>query len=116
MSSPLLPTSDPASITAEGSSGAVPQDDFAVLIAELGASARPLTIGARTAGPPPELLEQMADAGRFQQQLRERGEELRFSGPAAGERVSIVLRSADGRTRSISALEACAIAAGETAE
>ncbi len=116
MSSPLLPTSDPASITPEGSSGAAPQDDFAVLIAELGTSARPLTIGARTAGPPPELLEQMADAGRLQQQLRERGEELRFSAPRPGERLSIVLHSADGSARSISALEACAIAAGESAE
>lgn len=116
MSSPLLPTSDPASITADASSGAAPQDDFAVLIAELGTSARPLTIGARTAGPPLELLEQMADAGRFQQQLRERGEELRFSHARPGKRVSIELRGADGSARRISVLEACAIAAGETAE
>lgn len=116
MSSPLLPTSDPASITADGSSGTVPKDDFAALIAELGTSARPLTIGARTAGPPAELLEQMADAGRVHQQLRERGEELRFAAPEPGERVAIALHGADGSARSVSALEACAIAAGETAE
>ena len=116
MSSPLLPTSDPSRSTTDGSAGTVPQDDFTTLIAELGTAARPLTIGARTAGPPPELLEQMADAGRFQQQLRDRGEELRFSLAGPGQRVSIVLHGADGSSRSITALEACAIAAGETAE
>jgi hypothetical protein len=117
MNSPLLPTSGASGPARRTTSGRDSQEEFATLVAELGASGRPLTIGARTAGPPPELLEQMAAAGRLQEQLRERGEELRFAAQRSSGRPAIRLHdSVRDSSRSVSIAEAFTIAAGEPAE
>lgn len=116
MNSPLLPTSGPSGPATRNASGAASDADPTAFATELGAHHRPLTIGARTAGPPSELLEQMADAGRLQQQLRERGEELRFSDPDHGELSIVLHNSAAMLSRRLSVAEAFAIAAGESPE
>lgn len=114
MNSPLLPT--PGHVGPATRTSSANPDDASAFAAELGAQ-RPLTIGARTAGPPSELLEQMSEAAGLQQQLRERGEELRFSKPGPGERVAITLHdTAAIAPRRVSVTEAFAIAAGETSE
>jgi hypothetical protein len=117
MNSPLLPTSGLSSPTRRTPSGTDPADELTTFVAELGASGRPMRIGARTAGPPPELLEQMAAAGRLQQQLRERGEEIRFAAREPGRQTAITLHDATGESaRSVSIAEAFSLLAGEASE
>jgi hypothetical protein len=116
MNSPLLPRTGPSGPVTHKSPEAVSEDDPTAFVTELGASHRPLTIGARTSGPPSELLEQIADAASLQQQLGERGEELRFSEREQGG-VSIALYDSIAMTsRNVSVGEAFAIAAGESPE
>jgi hypothetical protein len=82
-------------------------------VSELASSERSLAIEAAQGGSPPaEVLDQIAAAGRIEEQLRESGNQLRFSA-GHGPRVTIELLSTETNTvRAISAVEAIQIAAG----
>lgn len=78
--------------------------------AELSASDRVLAGDNSAAGPPPELLDEIATAGRISRELRETGHEVRFS-PNGEGRVQIELVDREGKTvKSMSALEAVEVA------
>ncbi|HEX4115527.1 MAG TPA: hypothetical protein VHY18_06605 [Solirubrobacteraceae bacterium] len=63
--------------------------------------------------PPPEVLDQVAAAGRISREMRESGHELRFSGGQGG-RVTVELSDRKGKTvKSMSISEALEIAAGK---
>jgi hypothetical protein len=110
MSSPIMPIRDPRAPSEPMS--AAPTDAPA-FVAELAASERTLRIEATRSGPPPEVLEQMAAAGRIGEQMRERGQEVRFSLSESG-RVRVELD--DGAAvRTLSTVEAFDIAAGNMA-
>lgn len=68
---------------------------------------------ALPADPPPEVLNQMADAARTHEQLSEQGRELRFAGGADGVRTRIEVRDRSGAVlRTLSTAQALAVAAG----
>ena len=116
MSSPLLPTSSPLGSSTRTPSG-TSREDLVAFISDLGAEGRTLAIGARIAGPPIDVLEQISGAAERHRQLRERGEELRFSALEPGTRLSIMFHdTAGGGAREVSAAEAFAIVAGDSAE
>jgi hypothetical protein len=117
MSSPILPVqglsgpsvSTPISNTKDA--GASMQ----AFVSELATSERSLASEAAQGGPPPaEVIDQIAAAGRIEEQLRENGNQLRFSVSAGrGPRVTIELLNTETNTvRSMSAVEAIQIAAG----
>ena len=84
-----------------------------MIVSALSAGEFPLTLIASRGGPPPELLEQIAVAGRIEEELREGGRQLRFSPAANGERMRIELIDRDGNAmRSLSTAEALELAAG----
>jgi hypothetical protein len=127
MTSQILPFS--GALTPPGSSpntlsmGDITNDP-ATFEAELAASDRVLAheAGGAVAGaegvvdggvPPPEVLDQIAAAGRISRQLRESGHELRFS-EGRGGRVTVELSDREGNTvKSMSVSEALEIAAGK---
>ncbi|MGO9762988.1 MAG: hypothetical protein ACLP1Q_17185 [Solirubrobacteraceae bacterium] len=72
-----------------------------------------LALVASRGGPPPELLDQIAAAGRIEEQLRESGHQLRFTA-ADGGRTTIELHDRDGNdVRILSTAEALELAAGK---
>ena len=63
--------------------------------------------------PPPEVLDQVAAAGRISREMRESGHELRFSNGKEG-RVTVELEDREGKTvKSMSISEALEVAAGK---
>jgi hypothetical protein len=111
MSSPIIPIRDPRVPAEPTSSAANDASSLTAFVAELVASERTLTIEAARSGPPPEVLEQMAAAGRIGEQMRERGAEVRFSFSEAG-RVKVELDDG-GAIRTLSTAEVFDIAAGK---
>jgi hypothetical protein len=87
--------------------------DVEAFVSELSASDRALTIAAdRGGGPPAEVLDQIAVAGRISEQLRENGTHLRFSTGREG-RVTIELLDTKSNTVSkLSIAETLELAAG----
>lgn len=82
-------------------------------IADLDTPEHTLDIDASRGGPPPELLAQMAAAGRTESRLRARGRHLRFVGDGLGARTTIELHDLDaGTVRVITTAEAFELAAG----
>ncbi len=80
---------------------------------ELAASDRVLASQDDSGAPPPEVLDQVAAAGRISREMRESGHELRFS-EGQGGRVTVELSDRKGKTvKSISISEALEIAAGK---
>jgi len=74
-----------------------------------------LPIGISRGGPPPELLEQIAHAGRIQAEIRAEGNDVRFHGGLDGA-VLIELCTIDGELiRALSAVEVVELAAGQAA-
>jgi hypothetical protein len=70
-------------------------------------------IDAGCAGPPPEVLDQVAAAGQIGEQLREAGHELRFFPSSDGGRVRIEVHDRDGNTLgTLSPAAALELAAG----
>jgi len=114
MSSPILPITDLTGRPTDIRQGPTSADDLGAIVAALSRGEFPLTLIASRGGPPPELLEQIAAAGRIEQQLREDGHQLRFSRAASGERTKIELVDRDGNAmRSLSTAEALELAAGK---
>ncbi|MFZ2114694.1 MAG: hypothetical protein WAU77_13310 [Solirubrobacteraceae bacterium] len=87
--------------------------DPAAFQSELSASDRLLASQDGSGTPPPEVLDQVAAAGRISREMRESGHELRFS-EGQGGRVTVKLSDRKGKTvKSISIAEALEIAAGK---
>jgi hypothetical protein len=111
MSSPSLPVQDPS-----GSSSPIPPataeiGGVATFIAEMADGASASMVQAARGGPPPELLDQVADASVVAAQLRESGYQLRFFPGSHGERTRIELHDAAGNTvRALSIAEAAEMA------
>jgi hypothetical protein len=136
MSSPILPVQGPSSpvianpaeadpgtpasdgvaggaSTAAGPHASTGIGDVGAFIAQLAAGVSALSIEAGRGGPPPEVLDQIAVAGRIGEQLREAGHELRFFAPSAGGRVRIEIHDRDGNALgTLSPAAALALAAG----
>jgi hypothetical protein len=128
MTSQILPFN--GALTPPGSSPNTPStgditNDPATFEAELAVSNRVLAHEADAAidggaegvidggAPPPEVLDQIAAAGRISRQLRESGHELRFS-EGRGGRVTVELSDREGNTvKSMLVSEALEIAAGK---
>jgi hypothetical protein len=116
MSSPTQPIDGPlgqATLTPSTPAGA---DDIGAFLSELAASADSLAVDASRGGPPPEVLDQIAAAGRIEEQLRESGQQLRFSASTPTEHVRVELHDSQGKVvRALSLAEALELAAGRPA-
>jgi hypothetical protein len=87
--------------------------DVGTFIEQLAAGVSALEIDASRVGPPPEVLDQVAVAGRIGEQLREAGHELRFFPSSEGGRVRIEVHDRDGNTLgTLSPTAALELAAG----
>jgi hypothetical protein len=74
-----------------------------------------LPIGISRGGPPPELLGEIAHAGRIHAEIRAEGNDVRFHGGLDGA-VLIELCTIDGELiRALSAVEVVELAAGQAA-
>jgi hypothetical protein len=114
MSSPILPITDLTGRPTDTPQASTSAEDIGVVVSALSVGEFPLTLIASRGGPPPELLEQIAVAGAIEEQLRESGQQLRFSLLAGGDRTRIELVDRDGNTvRSLSTAEALEVAAGK---
>ena len=115
MTSPILPFNGPSS--SAGSSYPMPfmsdAGDPAAFQSDLSASDRLLASQDGSGTPPPEVLDQVAAAGRISREMRESGHELRFS-EGQGGRVTVELADREGKTvKSMLISEALEIAAGK---
>jgi hypothetical protein len=114
MSLPILPIQVPFGQSGPtGSTKEVdPDANVEAFASELSASGRVLAIEAGRSGPPAEVLDQIAAAGRISEQLRENGTHLRFS-TGRDQRVAIELLDTRNNTVSkVSIAETLEIAAG----
>ncbi len=115
MTSSILPFSGPRSSAGLSYPMSLMRDtgDPAAPQSELSASDRLLASEDGSGTPPPEVLDQVAAAGRISREMRESGHELRFSGGQGG-RVTVELSDRKGKTvKSMSISEALEIAAGK---
>jgi len=113
LSSPILPIQGPPGPSSPTGSGRTEAGDPAAFLAALATGDRGLSIEATRGGPPPEVLDQVAAAAAFNEQLRVNGQEIRFRAPDSGGRVSIEVHDKEGGTvRTISVAEAIELAAG----
>jgi hypothetical protein len=113
MSSPTPPITDPAPVAPPISGGF----HDAISAARMSGGEDPRAIDLTGDGPPPEVLDQMAQADTINARLRESGRELCFALSADGCSLQIELRDTAGELiRVLSAEEASAIAAGELPE
>jgi hypothetical protein len=88
-------------------------DDPAAFQSDLSTADRLLASQDSSGTPPPEVLDQVAAAGRISREMRESGHELRFSEGQEG-RVTVELADREGRTvKSMLISEALEIAAGK---
>jgi hypothetical protein len=115
MTSPILPFSGPSSFAGSSHPMSFMRDagETAAFQSELSASDRLLASQDGSGTPPPEVLDQVAAAGRISREMRESGHELRFSEGQEG-RISVELSDRKGKTvKSMSISEALEIAAGK---
>jgi hypothetical protein len=114
MNSPLIPIQgplDPHTLTTT-TTVAADAARIGTFASELAADETQLAVIASRGGPPPEVLEQIAAAATIEEQLRENGQQLRFS-TTDGGRTRIELQDRDGNTlRGVSTAEALELAAG----
>lgn len=116
MTSPIMPFNGPS--TPSGSSHQMPfiggnAVEPSAFESELAASDRVLASQDDSGAPPPEVLDQVAAAGRISREMRESGHELRFS-EGQGGRVTVELSDHKGKTvKSMSISEALEIATGK---
>jgi hypothetical protein len=112
VSSPTTPITDPV----RPSHGTAPSDDPEAVgfAAELARSERGEGIDISEAGPPDEVLDQMARADAINTRLRQEGYEISFALSPDGCRLEIELRDSSGNLlRTLSASEAADLAAGK---
>jgi hypothetical protein len=113
MSSPIMPIQGPVGPASPTSTRRVAGGDMNAFVAELTSSDRDLRIEAALNGPPPDVLDQIATAGRIHDQLRESGHEVRFSSDEDG-RPAIELHDRGGNTvRTMSIAEVLDVTAGK---
>lgn len=113
MSSPILPIQAHFGLSGPIESAKDADADVEAFVSELSASDRALTIAADRGGPPAEVLDQIAAAGRIGEQLRENGTHLRFTSTGRGQRVAIELLDTKNNTVSkLSIADTLKIAAG----
>jgi hypothetical protein len=115
MTSPILPFSGPSSSAGSSYPASFTSDaeDTAAFQSDLSASDRLLASQHGSGTPPPEVLDQVAAAGRISREMRESGHELRFS-EGQGGRVTVELSDREGKTvKSMLISEALEIAAGK---
>jgi hypothetical protein len=132
MSSPILPAQGPTGppienrpaneVTASSPADAAASTaigDVGAFIDQLAAGVSALNIAASPSreadriGPPSQVLDQIAVAGRIGEQLREAGQELRFFPAADGGRVRIEVHDRDGNAiGNLSPAAALELAAG----
>jgi hypothetical protein len=115
MTSPILPFSGPSSAAGLSYPMSFMSDagDPAAFQPDLSPSDRLLASQDGSGTPPPEVLDQVAAAGRISREMRESGHELRFS-EGQGGRVTVELSDRKGKTvKSMSISEALEIAAGK---
>jgi hypothetical protein len=113
MSSPILPTEGPLDLTRSTSCADSDMTDVTQLVSELTTREATHTPVASRGAPPPQVLDQIAAAGRIHEQLRDRGQHLRFFAAAAGERARIELHDGDGGlVATLSVTEAIELATG----
>ncbi len=87
--------------------------DPAAFQSDVSASDRLLASQDGSGTPPPEVLDQVAAAGRISREMRESGHELRFS-KGQGGRVTVELEDRESKTvKSMLISEALEIAAGK---
>ncbi|HEV7939096.1 MAG TPA: hypothetical protein VGP18_13880 [Solirubrobacteraceae bacterium] len=118
MTSPILPFNGPSSLAGSSYPVSFMSDtgDPAAFQSELSASDRLLASQDDSGTPPPEVLDQVAAAGRISREMRESGHELRFS-EGKGGRVTVELSDRKGKTvKSMSISEVLEIAAGKPVE
>jgi hypothetical protein len=118
MTSPILPFNGPFSLAGSLHPMSFTRDagDPAAFQSKLGASDPPLASEADSGAPPPEVLDQIATAGRISREMRESGHELRFPEGKEG-RVTVELSDREGKTvKSMLISEALEIAAGKPAQ
>jgi hypothetical protein len=114
MTSPILPFNGPSSSAGLSHSMSFMSDagDPAASQPDLSPSDRLLAGQDGSGTPPPEVLDQVAAAGRISREMRESGHELRFS-EGRGGRISVELSDRKGKTvKSMSISEALELAAG----
>jgi hypothetical protein len=115
MSSPIMPIEDCSAMSSDAPSAGSSAEDIAAFVSGLAAERTPLAVDARRGGPPLEVLEQMAAAGRIDAQMRETGQYLRFLPAAHGEHTRIEIHDREGKlVKSLSTAEAIELAAGKT--
>ncbi len=113
MNSPILPINGPSDLSLAAPSADAGTADISAFVSELAARETAFGPIASRGAPPPEVLEQIAAAGRIDEQLRADGQQLRFSRATPGERTRIEIHDRDGNAvRTLSTAEAVEIAAG----
>lgn len=114
MTSSILPFSGPSSYAGLSyQMSFMSAGDPTAFQSDLSASDRLLASEDDSGTPPPEVLAQVAAAGRISREMRESGHELRFSENQGG-RVTVELSDRKGKTvKSMSISEALEIATGK---
>lgn len=111
MSSPILPTTGPRAASSQPPSVPVGPDATEAFARVIAADLR-RPISVTRGAPPPEVLDQVQAAATINEQLRERGLEVRFPDGAHG-RTAIELVDRSGRTlRTLTIAQALELAAG----
>jgi hypothetical protein len=109
--------SSPSAVPTDSAASMPPQGEDQPISYELAHADGSLSIDLTRSGPPPEVLEQMANADAINSRLRASGRELSFSLSADGCSLQIELRDRHGQLlRVLSPAEAMEIAAGEDLE
>jgi hypothetical protein len=112
MSSPIPSIEGPSGPPTSAPQAQTSASDGATFRSEFEASVRSLA-GIPDA-PPPAVLEEMALAGRTNEELRASGRQVRFTQDEQGGRVKIELRGSEGKmSRELSISETFDIAAGK---
>ena len=115
MTSSILPFHGPSSLAGFSYPMSLMRDtgDPVAPQSDLSTADRLLASQDGSGSPPPEVLDQVAAAGRISREMRESGHELRFSGGQEG-RVTVELADREGKTvKSMLISEALEIAAGK---
>jgi hypothetical protein len=110
MNSPILPVDGPSDLSSRITSAVPTDDDIGAFIAELAVGENALSIAAQRGGPPHEVLDQIAAAGRIEETMRADGQRLRFD-TAPGQPTRIKLDERE-TVRTLSVGEAFDIATG----
>ncbi len=115
MSSPIPPTQ--GSITTHAAQGAGGARRPGAANSAFAPMAPSVSLRTFPSGPPPEVLDEMANAARVHDALRAQGRELHFAHDAGSGRMTVQVRDSSGHVlRTISPSEALEVAAGKPLE